>query len=361
MSAFRKAIAVNAEFAEAHVELACRLLAMGEFAEGWQEYEARVIAETDGNRKSGAGRFANEQWRGNPLAGGSLVVAGEQGIGDEIWLSGMVGELRERTGAGRIVIECSAKLVKLFERSFGGEKAGVKVEIVAKTDPPDARCIEGVDVQIAAGSLGQYLRPELASFPKRESSGGAYLFADQTREAVWREQFKTLGPGLKVGVSWRSSNTQGERALSCTRLTQWGEIFKVSGIQWVNVQYDDCEAELREAEEKFGVKIQRYPEVDMYNDLDETAALMRGLDLVISAPTSVAIMSAALGVPTWQMNYGIDWQCHGQANCPWYPAMTNYPRRWDQPWEEILATIARDLPRFDRGLAASTGQEKARA
>jgi hypothetical protein len=83
--------------------------------------------------------------------------------------------------------------------------------------------------------------------------------------------------------------------------------------------------------------------VDMFDDLDETAALMRGLDLVISAPTAVSILSAALGVPTWQMNYGAEWQCHGLANNPWYPAMRNFLRRWDQPWEEVLGKIAREL------------------
>ena len=81
----------------------------------------------------------------------------------------------------------------------------------------------------------------------------------------------------------------------------------------------------------------------MFNDLDETAALMRGLDLVISAPTTVSVLSAALGVPTWQMQYGVDWQFHGLPNVPWYPAMRNYVREWDRPWEEVLARIAGDV------------------
>jgi hypothetical protein len=235
------------------------------------------------------------------------------------------------------VVECVPKLVALFRRSFNW------AEVVAQTDPPDPRCIEGVDYQIAGGSLGQYLRLDLASFPKREDTGGAYLFADPGREAHWRERLAKDGNGLKVGISWRSSNLRGERALSCTRLGQWGEIFKVAGVRFINLQYDESEAELKAAETAFGVTIQRYPEVDMYNDLDETAALMRGLDLVISAPTSVSILSAALGVPTWQMNHGVEWQLHGEANNPWYPAMRNYARRWDQPWEDILKQIAGEL------------------
>ncbi len=144
-------------------------------------------------------------------------------------------------------------------------------------------------------------------------------------------------------MSWRSTVLKGERALQCTKLTQWGEIFKVPGVRFVSLQYDECEEELAEAEARFGVKIERYSDVDMFNDLDETAALMRGLDLGISAPTSVSILSAALGVATWQMHYGLQWQCHGQKDSPWYPSQVNYMRKWDESWEEVLGRIAADL------------------
>jgi len=205
--------------------------------------------------------------------------------------------------------------------------------------------MEGVEFQIAAGSLGKHFRQELGDFPKREETGGGYLVADPGREAYWHDKLGEGGTGFKVGISWRSTNMRGERALSCTRLGQWRDVFNVPGVRFINLQYDQrqAEAELREAEAMHGVKIERYPEVDMLDDLDETAALMRNLDLVISAPTSVSILSAALGVPTWQMNHGVEWQLHGQANNPWYPAMTNYARRWDQPWEDILKRMANDL------------------
>ena len=129
----------------------------------------------------------------------------------------MVGE------SGRVVIECAPKLLPLFRRSFGW------AEVVGKSDPPDERCMKGVDVQIAAGSLGRYLRPGLESFPQRVETDGAYLFADGKREMFWRTKLAELGPGLKVGVSWRSTVLKGERALQCTKLMQWGEVFKVAG------------------------------------------------------------------------------------------------------------------------------------
>jgi tetratricopeptide (TPR) repeat protein len=318
-------------------------LRVADFKNGWADYDYRAEVVETGMQKARR-PFTQPVWDGKPLQGKRLLVWGEQGIGDELWAAGMVIELVRRAGPGnRIVLEGPAKLQRLLERSLVGKVEGVDVEFVVKTDPPDAKCVEGIDYQIAGGSLGRYLRPNLESFPKRTETGGAYLFADAGRETHWREKLAQLGPGLKIGVSWRSSNLRGERALSCTRLTQWGDIFRIPGVQFVNLQYDECEAELKDAETAFGMTITRFPEVDMYNDLDETAALMRGLDLVISAPTSVSILSAALGVPTWQMNHGAEWQLHGQTNNPWYPAMKNYARRWDQPWEDILKQIAGEL------------------
>jgi tetratricopeptide (TPR) repeat protein len=337
--AFDRALILDPDFADARLFRGLVFLKQGKF-DHWPDFEQRFNLSTGPVLRR---KVPGREWNGEIIRGQTLLVWGEQGVGDEIWSGGMIAELKDRVLGGRVLIECHAKLVALFARSFGVDDGPTRVEVIAKSEPPDLRCMQDVDYQIAAGSLGRFLRTGLASFPKREETGGAYLFAAAEREAYWQDRFKTMGSGLKVGVSWRSSNIKAERALSCTKLTQWGEIFKIPGIHFVNLQYDKCESELAEAEAKFGAKIARYPEVNMFDELDETAALMRGLDLVISAPTTVSLLSAALGVPTWQMQYPLDWQFHGLPNVPWYPAMRNYVRKWDQPWEDILARIANDL------------------
>ena len=83
--------------------------------------------------------------------------------------------------------------------------------------------------------------------------------------------------------------------------------------------------------------------MDLYNDLDEAAALTRALDLVISAPTAVSLHAAALEVPTWQMSYGADWHVHGTDRDLWFPAITMFKRAWDEEWEAVIAEIARRL------------------
>ena len=59
-------------------------------------------------------------------------------------------------------------------------------------------------------------------------------------------------------------------------------------------------------------------------DIDATASLIAALDLVISAPTTVSILSGALGVPTWQLTCGADWHGLGQSRSPWQPRLKRF-------------------------------------
>jgi Flp pilus assembly protein TadD len=272
-----------------------------------------------------------KQWHGEPLHGASLLIWGEQGVGDEMMFAGMYPQL-EQCGA-RVLLECKSKLVTLFRRSFPW------AHVIERRNPPAAEASADIDYQIAAGSLGRYLRASVDSFPRH----GGYLLADETRVQYWRRRLSQLGAGLAVGFCWRSSNVKADRALSCTRLDDWGELFSVPRVHWVCLQYDECEAELQTARQRFGIQLHRFEDVDYFDDLDEACALMKALDLVISAPTTISVQAAALGIATWQMSYGVDWQTHGTGRNLWFPTVTRFQRRWDQTWREVLAGISSEL------------------
>jgi tetratricopeptide (TPR) repeat protein len=328
IAAFDRALALDPLLAEARFSRALAVLLQGGLAAGWEAYESRVeVPRLAANVRS----HAAPVWQGEPLSGRTLLVHGEQGVGDELTFSSLFPDLF--AGDGRYVLECRPKLVPLFARSFP------RAVVVARTDPPDVRCVQGVDCRIAAGSLARLLRPTLASF----SAQRGHLVADAARVAYWRARLDRLGPGLKVGFSWRSGNLGGVRALTCTTLDQWGELFAVPAVHWICLQYDECEAELAQARQRFGVSLHRDPEVDYFDDLDEVGALMGALDLVITAPTTVSVHSAALGVETWQMSFGADWQTFGTRRNPWLPAMVRHERGIDQSWEDALSVVAAAL------------------
>ena len=316
----------RARYLRAHANLG-----LGRLSEGWADYEARKqVLPTFKVRK-----FPYREWDGSPLARGSLLVYNEQGIGDEILFASCLPDLLAL--GGQCFVECSQKLEPLFRRSFPG--ATIHVADQALADMSYLKALPQFDWQVAAGSLPRHFRRGLGDFPAR----GSFLVADPLRVAYWRERFAGFGVGLKVGFCWRSSALKGGRAFEYSSLSQWGPIFAMPGVHFVNLQYDECLNELDQARNEFGVTLHHFSEVDMFNDLDETAGLMKALDLVISAQTAVSAQAGALGVPCWQMTSGTDWTILGTENNPWFPTMKRFPRRWEQPWSEIMARIAGEL------------------
>ncbi len=306
--------------------LAITRLALGKLALGWPGYEYRWVRETGPVKQQ---NFSYPWWQGESMPDKTILVWGEQGVGDEIMFASMFAEVIARFK--QCIIACNKKLIPLFKRTFP------TAHIVDMSDK--ARLAEWdsvIDVQSAAGSLARWLRPTVASFPKKSS----YLLPDAKRVTHWKQRLRDLGPGLKVGICWRSGNLAGNRLLYCTLLEQWKPILSAAGVCFINLQYDDCQTELDKASRLFGVKLHSFSEVDLFNDIDEAAALTKSLDLVISAPTSAAILAAALGVPVWMMVAGFEWQKLATPELCWYSSARVFPRRWDQKWEEVIVDIA---------------------
>jgi tetratricopeptide (TPR) repeat protein len=335
IACYRRALELEPDYPEAQLNLGLAYLAAGDFERGWAGFEWR-FRQTDPDNRVFRREFPWPVWNGEDLAGKSILVWGEQGISDELMFASLFDEIIR--AAGKCVIECAPKLVPLLARSFPA------ADVVPRNEPPHPATRARFDYQTAAGSAARWLRPARESFPRR----AGYLVADEKRVEYWRRRLEELGSGLKVGFSWRSRDLKGVRALFSTRIEHWRVLFQVQGVHWICLQYDECDAELEFARREFGVKIHRPGEVDYFDDLDEVSALMKSLDLVISAPTVISVQAAALGMEVWQLNFGLDWQVHGTGRNLWFPTLVRYERRPDQTWPELLAGIARELSRRAR-------------
>ena len=304
----------------------CHLLA-GNFGEGWPLFEQRQNAQ-----EVFFDRYTQPQWDGSSLAGKTIVVHAEQGIGDEILFASCFPDLLPL--AKRCIFVCDPRLEKLFARSF--PQAGVYGHLRRKDWSPPA-ILEPFDVQIPAGSLPLYFRSSPESFPRRER----FLKIDPALLAMWRSRLAALGPGLKIGISWRAGGKPAESRKRTIPLDQWASIFAVPGTQFINLQYGDATAEIAAVKSQFGVEIHDWEEGDPLVDVDSFAAKIAALDVVISVGNATVHIAGAVGTPAWTLLPMVPswrWMIAGDQS-PWYGRVRLFRQQAGGDWQPVLARI----------------------
>jgi ADP-heptose:LPS heptosyltransferase len=307
------------------------MLHSGNFAKGWRKYEWRFL------KKDAVPRYlSHPRWDGSPLKHKALLVHAEQGVGDHIMFASLFHEIIKQ--CNHCIIECDNRLVPLFSRSF---PMSIVVPVTKDKYPPG---LPSIDFKIPMGSLPLFFRPNIETFPQEKS----YLIPDTQKTEEWRKRFKELGDGLRVGISWRGGKEAGVRQIRSTTLEQWADLFVLEEIQFVNLQYGDCAKELQEAREKLGVTIYDWEDADPLKDLDDFAAQISALDLLISVDNSTVHMAGALGIPAWALlPKGCDWRWMKDLDdTPWYASVRLFRQKRHGDWREVFKNISLNLKQY---------------
>jgi uncharacterized protein (TIGR03032 family) len=337
VASLQRALEIRPDMPAAHFNLAMTWFLMGELDRGWSEYEWRWKCRNFGNRPAAASQLA-PAWKGESLNGKSLLVYGEQGVGDEIMFASCVSGLLQ--SAGRLILACEVRLTPLFARSFP-DATVVPLESLAH--PDERQKLGQVDWQTAAGSLPRLLG--LHETPSAACPG--YLLADADARQTWRGRLQELGSGRKIGISWRGGKDAAEQRHRSIALEQWKPILTTPECRFVKLQHGESQAEVLDVASRCGVAIAHWPEINPIVDLDSFAALISALDLVISVDNSTLHLAAALGVPTWGLvafpsaSY---WRWFGDGEqSPWYGSLRLQRKRAADNWEELLGHVAATL------------------
>jgi tetratricopeptide (TPR) repeat protein len=322
------------------------LVVQGRLGEGWDEYEARFhpqFAEIT--------HFLIERprWRpGAELAGKTLLVVGEQGLGDEILFANVLPDVLEALGPdGRLIIAVEKRLTPLFERGFPQAEVHAHATYAMGLRParaaPDVDLAK-IDLWTPIASLLRQFRRGLGDFPPR----AGFLAADPARVAFWRDQVRRL-PGRKIGLLWKSAIKKDARHRYFAGFDDWGAVLRQEGAAFVNLQYGDCEAELAQAKAAFGTEIWQPPGVDLKQDLDEVAALCCAMDLVVGFSNATFNIAAACGAPTWLITVPGAWPRLGSPDrYAWYPQVRVFGLEQFGDWSPVMARVAEAVGDFAR-------------
>ena len=324
---YQRALRADPTHPEAHRDYSMLRLVQGDFSpQVWSGFRYRRQCAGFAPTVS---RCPAPAWNGEPLGGKTVLVHGEQGLGDEILFASCYQDLIAHAHA--CVIETEPRLETLFARSFPSAKVlgrQRKAELAA--------LYPTVAYQLPCGDLPLHFRGSLNAFPERS----AFLVPETGAVTRWRRALDGLGPGLKVGVSWRGGTPRTGQQHRSVGLGEWGAALRLPGVHFVSLQYGEHEIEIARARAKFGVDIHHWPHA--IADYDETAALVCALDLVITVTTSVAHLAGALGQQVWILANASPRWCYlatGSAT-PWYrsPRIVRQSRPGD--WNEVMTGIA---------------------
>jgi hypothetical protein len=187
------------------------------------------------------------------------------------------------------------------------------------------------------GSLPTFLRGDLESFPDH----GGYLSPSAELCRGWQRRLDQLGPGMKIGISWRGGAETVSANRRTTDLSLWHKILATEGVHFVNLQVGDVAAPLEVVCRQLGVRVHTWPNVEGQDDFDSLAAQIASLDLVISAQNTNVHLAGALGVPTWvALPLAYDWRwLLGRSDSPWYPSVTLFRQTRAGHWNDVFERL----------------------
>lgn len=315
----RKSLALE-DMPEAGNNLALCLLEQGKWEEAWDKYEYRFgTQEYIKNKRS----YAFPQWNGEET--GTLILHGEQGLGDEILFLSMALEAKKL--CKRLVVEANGRLRQLLRRSLD-------CEIVSNPDEAMDLTEGKIDAICPMGSLGRFFRRNEKSFAKQKP----YLKPDPLRVEYWSQRLREIGKGPYIALAWKGGTQRTHEDLRNPPIELFADLINsVPDATFVSVQYTK-DAALQA--KLWGISHWQ----EAINDLDEQAALIAACDMTISVAQTALHISGGIGCktigligskPAWR------YQLRGERML-WYPSV-RLLRQDGMDWKPTIHSLIKEL------------------
>ncbi len=324
------ALAIAPQHTDAAVDLAQLELRRGAWETGWPRYEARLARrDREANNVVTLMSTVAPRWRGEPLAGRTLVVYSEQGNGDDIQMMRFIAPLaaRVRDEGGQLVLACRRALRGLFSRHY--------VPCVAIEDGALRRpdfCLPMMSV------------PLMLNLQPVQVRGVPYLRADEARIAAWRQLIEAATPqraALQVGLAWRGSPTHRRDAQRSMGLDTLAPLLALAHVVF---------HPLTPGQTALPAPALCCDLTSHYrDDFEDVAAHLSALDAVVTIDSAPLHLGGALGVPVLAMLDRVSHWCWGTGETQaWYDSVQVFRQTRAGEWGDVLARVIERLSGMGR-------------
>ncbi len=320
---FNQTLAIRPMYADAKYHRGMVELTIGDFERGWADYESRPTIFQKSPQ-----RYNQPRWNGEPLAGKTIVLHCEQGLGDTLQFI-RYAQYAKNLGAA-VICEVQKALLRLLANTPGID------ELLE-----EGAALPAHDYQIPLMSMAQIL-----GIPPRQQP---YLFASPERIEFWKERVGQI-QGFKIGIAWQGASIFKYDWLRSIPLAQFAPLARLSGHTLISLQKFEGVDQIAANREAVPV-VELEPEIDLEaGPFMDTAAIMKHLDLVITSDTAIAHLAGGLGVPVWLATaYAPDWRwMTGREDSPWYPTMRLFRQTKAARWEDVFERMAQTLRANDQ-------------
>lgn len=327
LESFREANKIDPTHANAQWILGLLLLQQGEFKEGWPLYDTRWRSD---RFKSRPLLTQKPQWTTASDAK-SVLVWGEQGIGDQVIYGSLLPALKQRVE--KVTAMVDPRLISIFSRSMPD------IEFMSHIDKIRS---DAYDAHIPFASLGSCFVEsvnDISTYAARE-----YLKPDPKRVEAIRAEAGFDPIDRVIGVSWVSSAIKIGPHKS-VNLEQLLPILKLPGYKFLNLQYGSSKAAVEKFNEAYGTNIVT-TSVDLLKDIEGLAAACAACDLLVAISSSTVHIAGAIGTPVKLMDANKLWYWGNKDGDQslWYPSVKIYPRdNMIAPWDNVIEKVRSEL------------------
>ncbi|MGH7089378.1 MAG: tetratricopeptide repeat protein [Stellaceae bacterium] len=299
---------------------ALALLAAGDYARGFAAYEMRFDLTDpsmlfDPKLRHVPG-MKLPMWQGEPLAGRTIYVYAEQGLGDSVQFVRFLPLLAER--GARIILDCQRELIRLFASIPG----------IAELRP-EGQPTPQADFHLPMMSLPFRLGITLANLAAHRP----YITAPGGGPKLPRPG----GTRLAAGIVWAGRPLHANDANRSMPLDQLLGLFDLPGLALYSLQKGARAADIA----AIGARALVHDLGPAIQDFADTAHLIMQLDLVITVDTSVAHLAGALGRPCFVLlPFTADWRWMGRRDdSPWYPSLRLFRQAAVRDWRGVMRRV----------------------